>query len=153
MNLVTMQNHRDMRVALERFTVGFPVVTVKNGAEEFMGTLATSFHSLPEDPIQVVCSLGKYIDQFPAYRRSNYFAVNLLSKGQRPLANHFSDRPVEHFDGIDCELGIGNTPMLRGCALRIECKTQYFYELGGEFVCIGQVVHCDSSGLPDLMLV
>lgn len=153
MNLVSVQNQRDMRLALERFAFGFPVVTVTNGDEDFMGTLATSFHSIQKDPFQVVCSLGRHVDEFPAYRQSNHFAVNLLSVGQESLANHFSYRPVEYFDGVDVELGVGNTPMLRGCALRIECKTRYFYEVGGEYICIGNVVHCESTGLPDLLLV
>lgn len=140
----------ELRGVLESFTYGFPVVTVKDEMTSFMGTLATSFHTLEDDSIQVVCSLGRYIGNFPAYQRSNFFGVNLLSAKQASLAQHFNDRPVEIFEGVDCEMGISNTPMLRGCAIRLECRTKYFYESGGEFVFIGQLLQCDCSGLPYL---
>ena len=145
-----MKNRNDIRAALESFSSGVPVVTVKNGADDVMATLATSFHLLAEDPFRVVCSMGGVIDQYPAFQNSKYFAVNLLSSGQRPLLDHLRINPVEHFDGIDCELGLGFTPVLRGCALRIVCRTEYFYPVSDQFVCTGRLQHCESLGLPIL---
>lgn len=127
------------RNALGQFATGVTIITAIGKDGTPVGVTANSFNSASLDPPLVLWSLSKNSGTLAAFRESDYFAVHILSANQIELSNRFAAPRRDKFDDIAIERGLGQIPLLDGCAARFECKTSYQYEGGDHIIFVGEV--------------
>jgi 3-hydroxy-9,10-secoandrosta-1,3,5(10)-triene-9,17-dione monooxygenase reductase component len=130
---------KSFRNALGQFATGVTIITATGKDGTPVGVTANSFNSASLDPPLVLWSLSKNSGTLAAFDESEYFAVHILSATQIELSNRFAAPRDDKFDGIAFERGLGQAPLLDGCAARFECKTSYRYEGGDHIIFVGEV--------------
>jgi 3-hydroxy-9,10-secoandrosta-1,3,5(10)-triene-9,17-dione monooxygenase reductase component len=143
------------RNALGNFATGVTIVTARDdageGSNQYVGTTASSFNSVSLEPPLVLWSIDKRARSLEAYEKAEFFAVNVLAADQVSLSNHFARPQEDKFSGIDYELGLGDAPLLKGCAAQFECETKYQYEGGDHIIIVGEVKRFHTTGRSGLM--
>ena len=92
-------SERELRDALGRFATGVTVVTTMTPRGP-LGITANSFASVSLAPPLVLWSPARKSRRFPAFEAAPFFAIHVLSAGQRGLAERFS-LPGDGFAGVD----------------------------------------------------
>lgn len=145
-------NKIEFRNALGIFATGVTVVTAKDaGGSGYVGITANSFNSVSMDPPLVLWSIGKSARSLPAYEAAGYFAINILASDQIEISNHFATQQPDKFDSIDFQNGIGDVPLLKGCAAVFQCKTKMMYEGGDHIIFVGEVLDFEQFDKPGLV--
>jgi len=143
------------RNALGNFATGVTIVTAKDtagtGTNQYVGTTASSFNSVSLEPPLILWSIDKKARSLAAYEQAEFFAVNVLAADQVSLSNHFARPQDDKFSGVDFTLGLGDAPLLQGCAAQFECETKYHYEGGDHIIIVGEVKRFTTSGRSGLM--
>jgi flavin reductase (DIM6/NTAB) family NADH-FMN oxidoreductase RutF len=142
-------SERELRDALGRFATGVTVVTTMT-PEGPLGITANSFASVSLDPPLVLWSPHRKSRRFPAFEAASHFAVHVLSAGQRRLAEAFAG-PGDPFETVAFTPGIGEAPLLDGCAARFECRHEAGYEGGDHLIVVGEVLRLTQADLPPLL--
>tara|TARA_R110002110_G_scaffold303525_1_gene517596 strand:- start:13977 stop:14957 length:981 start_codon:yes stop_codon:yes gene_type:complete len=142
---------RSFRSALGQFATGVTIITAVGQDGKPVGVTANSFNSASLDPPLVLWSLSKNSGTLEAFRKSAYFAVHILSADQIDLSNRFAAPRDDKFEGIETATGLGNIPLLDGCAARFECKTSYQYEGGDHIIFVGEVQRFDDADRQTLL--
>jgi 3-hydroxy-9,10-secoandrosta-1,3,5(10)-triene-9,17-dione monooxygenase reductase component len=142
---------REFRSALGTFATGVTVVTSRSSSGEPVGLTANSFNSVSLDPPLVLWSLARNARSLPVFANASHWAVHILAADQEALSNRFASRGEDKFAGLELESGIDDTPLLRGCAARFQCRTAFQYEGGDHIIFVGEVVAFDHSGLQPLV--
>jgi flavin reductase (DIM6/NTAB) family NADH-FMN oxidoreductase RutF len=142
-------SENELRDALGRFATGVTVVTTMTDRGP-LGITANSFSSVSLRPPLVLWSPARKSRRFPAFEAAAYFAVHVLSAGQRALAEAFSG-PGNAFDGVAYEPGIGEVPLFSGCTARFECRHAAGYDGGDHLIVVGEVLRLARADLPPLL--
>ena len=129
---------RDLRDALGCFATGVTVVTTRSPRGP-LGMTANSFASVSLDPPLVLWSPARKSARFPAFETAAYFAIHILAEDQIALSNRFASAG-EDFDGVEFEDGDGGTPLLPGCAARLECAHSAGHDGGDHLIVVGEVL-------------
>lgn len=129
---------RELRNALGRFATGVTVVTTMT-ADGPLGITANSFASVSLKPPLVLWSPARKSRRFPAFESAPFFAVHVLSAGQRSLAETFSSA-ADAFGALEYERGLGNVPLLADCAARFECRHSAGHDGGDHLIVVGEVL-------------
>jgi flavin reductase (DIM6/NTAB) family NADH-FMN oxidoreductase RutF len=140
---------RELRDALGRFATGVTVVTTMTPRGP-LGITANSFASVSLDPPLILWSPARKSQRFPAFEAASHFAVHVLSAGQRRLAEAFAG-PGDPFKIVAYTTGIGDAPLLDGCAARFECRHEAGYEGGDHLIVVGRVLRLTQADLPPLL--
>lgn len=134
---------RALRNALGRFATGVTVITTRVSRGKLAGKLegltANSFSAVSLDPPLVLWSLKRTSLSLPSFLRSGYFAVNVLSAGQRDLSRHFAASRLDKFDGIAHTPGLGGSPLIEGTLAAFECSTETTIDGGDHVIFLGRV--------------
>lgn len=138
-----------LRVALGRFATGVTVVTTMS-AEGPLGMTANSFASVSLKPPLVLWSPARKSKRFPAFEAAPHFAVHVLSRAQRALAERFA-RAGDAFADLDYALGAGDVPLFDGCAARFECRHAAGYDGGDHLIVVGEVIGLVEENLEPLI--
>ena len=141
---------REFRSCLGNFTTGVTVVTSKDLGQGYVGVTANSFNSVSMDPPLVLWSLGKSARSLPAFEAAKHFAINILAADQMDVSNHFATQQENKFNSVNFESGIGDVPLLTGCAATIQCETSMVYEGGDHIIFVGEVIDYDDFDKPGL---
>ena len=136
---------RSFRNALGAFATGVTVVTTRSAGGVDVGLTANSFNSVSLDPPMVLWSLAKSSRALSIFVGAQYFAVHVLAADQEAISNRFSRPAPDKFAGLDIERGSGDTPMLRECSARFQCRTEFQYEGGDHVIFVGRVETFDHS--------
>jgi 3-hydroxy-9,10-secoandrosta-1,3,5(10)-triene-9,17-dione monooxygenase reductase component len=142
---------REFRNALGMFATGVTIITTRGPEGEAVGITANSFSSVSLDPPMILWSLANASRSFPAFDATRFWAVHILSADQEVLSRRFAKSGEDKFTGIDLQAGVGNLPLLTGCAARLQCRTASKFEAGDHLVFIGEVVAFDQCNLPPLI--
>jgi len=142
---------RSLRGALGAFATGVTIITVVDADGRDVGLTANSFNSVSLDPPMVLWSLAKTSLSLAAFKQAHYFAVHVLSAEQEQLSNRFATRGADKFAGLELERGLGDTPLLRGCAARFQCRTAFAYDGGDHEIFVGEVLQFDDFKRPPLV--
>jgi 3-hydroxy-9,10-secoandrosta-1,3,5(10)-triene-9,17-dione monooxygenase reductase component len=134
---------RRFRQALGNFTTGVTIVTTRNDEMHDIGLTANSFNSVSLEPPMVLWSLAKSSLSLQAFVKAPYFAVHILSAQQQSLSERFAKRGVDKFAGLEIRRGVGEIPLLEGCAARFECRTAFRHDGGDHEIFVGEVVRFD----------
>ena len=134
---------RHFRNALSQFATGVTVVTTRAADGSYVGLTVTSFNSVSLDPPLVLWSLAQGARSLPLFAQNSHYVINVLSGNQAPLADRFSRRIANRFDGIEYDLSATGLPILKGAAAWFECANRSRYAEGDHVIFVGEVQHCD----------
>ena len=142
---------RELRSALGTFTTGVTIVTAKGQDGEAVGVTANSFNSVSLNPPMILWSLAKSARSLATFEAAQYWAVHILAANQDDLSNRFARSGGDKFTGLQLDAGLGDTPLLKNCASRLQCKTAFRYEGGDHVIFVGEVIAFDRNDVPPLV--
>jgi 3-hydroxy-9,10-secoandrosta-1,3,5(10)-triene-9,17-dione monooxygenase reductase component len=144
---------RAFRSALGTFATGVTIVTTQTDGETptDVGITANSFNSVSLDPPMILWSLARKAMSLPAFMANPCFAVHVLAADQDELSQRFATQGADKFSGLDVERGVGNVPLLTGCAARFQCRTAFRHEGGDHIIFVGEVASFDAGQKPPLL--
>jgi flavin reductase (DIM6/NTAB) family NADH-FMN oxidoreductase RutF len=142
---------RHFRNALSQFATGVTVITTRLPGGSFLGLTASSFNSVSLNPPLVLWSLSQGSSSLPVFTGNSHYVINVLAGHQAPLAERFSQRIENRFDGVEFELSHTGLPILKGAAAWFECHNRSRYPEGDHVIFVGEVERCDVSPRPALV--
>lgn len=133
---------RPLRHVLGRFVTGVSVVTCL-AAGEPAGMTVNSFTSVSLDPALVLFCAGRASRTGRSVLDAGAFAVNILGKHQRHLADRFASAPGDRFAALGTRPGTSGSPILDDCLAFIDCRLADAAWHGDHVVVIGEVLHAE----------
>ena len=150
--LPALPTPRALRDALGRFATGVTIITCRDAAGAAVGLTANSFAALSLEPPLVLWSLRKVSHSLAAFQGCGHFAVNVLAESQQRLAQRFAMPGVaDRFAEGDWSRGLGEAPVLSGCAAVFECATEARHDAGDHLLFIGRVLQLAERPLAPLL--
>ncbi len=137
---------KEFRNALGAFATGVTIITAHGVGGRNVGVTANSFNSVSMDPPLVLWSLDKNSGSLDIFSKADYFAVHILSADQVSLSNRFASRLEDKYEGIEFISGLGDVPLLEGCAARFVCQNKFQYEGGDHIIFVGEVEDFEHFG-------
>jgi flavin reductase len=133
------------RSAMRKFAAGVAVITTSDQDANY-GMTATAICSVSADPPTVLIVVNKTARTHPHIEGAGSFAVNILSREQRWLAERFSGKLIDQFDGVPHAPGkLTAAPIVRDAAAYLECELLKQIDVATHTIFVGRVVHCDVS--------
>jgi len=133
---------QEFRSALGMFATGVTIVTARASDGAVIGLTANSFNSVSLDPPLVLWSLAQAAGSLPVFRAGSHYAINVLAKDQKTLAERFATRGADRWTGVSFTDGMGGAPLLEGAAATFECFNRSRYEEGDHVIFVGEVERC-----------
>lgn len=130
-------NTKNFKKTLSKFVTGITVVCIKE-KDKVYGKTVNSFNSLSLNPPLVLFSLGNYSSSIKIFLRSKYLTINILSKKQKKISDHFSQKNPSSYDNYFAD-GDNNTSILKDCVANIECKIVEKIKKGDHIIFICRV--------------
>ena len=124
------------------FATGVTIVTARTTAGELIGLTANSFNSVSLDPPLVLWSLARAAGSMAVLSTGSHYAINILASDQKDLAERFSIRGSDRWNGVAFTEGAGGAPVLTGAVATFECFNRSRYEEGDHVIFVGEVEHC-----------
>jgi flavin reductase (DIM6/NTAB) family NADH-FMN oxidoreductase RutF len=134
-----VRDSQDLRQALGRFATGVAVITTRSPEGKLEGVTANSFSSVSLDPPLVLWSLQSNARSLESFRRSGFFAVNVLGSHQHRECKHFATPAADKFGEVAHELGLGGCPVLPESIALFECSAHNIVPAGDHLIFIGHV--------------
>ena len=141
----------EFRRALSQFATGVTVITTHQADGSYLGLTANSFNSLSLDPPLVLWSLSSGASSMPVFTRNSHYVINVLAANQAHLAQQFSKRRENRFDGVEFTLSRTGQPILKGVTAWFECHNRSRYPEGDHVIFVGEVEHCETDPKPALI--
>ena len=133
------------RAAMSRFATGVTVVTAHTRGTDVAMT-ANSFTSVSMDPVLVSVAVRNSARWEAAVRASGSYVVNVLSAGQRHIADTFAksgrgedDRPLLDLMPHTRSLFTGSAVLDEALAV-VHCTVYHLVQAGDHVLVLGQVV-------------
>ena len=123
--------------ALSKFATGITIITMSQ-KENFLGKTVNSFASLSLNPPLVLFSLDKKSSSINSYKKSNFFGINILSRKQKNISNHFSKNESD-WKKINYFISSKNIPMIEKCIANFYCKKIKILNQGDHIIFICEV--------------
>ncbi len=143
---------RQFRQALGAFATGVTIVTTRDRDGNDVGLTVNSFNSVSLEPPLVLWSLARSsVQLLAAFSDAEYFAVHVLAADQEALSNLFASRGVDKFAGLDVQRGVGDVPLLAGCAASFQCRTVHRYAGGDHDIFLGEVIAFENAECAPLL--
>jgi flavin reductase (DIM6/NTAB) family NADH-FMN oxidoreductase RutF len=142
---------RHFRHALSQFATGVTVITTRLDNGSFFGLTASSFNSVSLDPPLVLWSLAHRATSMPLFTGNSHYVINILAADQAHLAERFSKRHENRFEGVDFVLSHTGLPILKGVTAWFECHNRSRYPEGDHVIFVGEVERCDVTPRPALV--
>ncbi|MFC3850414.1 flavin reductase family protein [Corynebacterium hansenii] len=126
-----------IRKAFGEFATGVTIVASDDG--EPVGFACQSFSSLSLNPPLVLFTVMNTSRSWPRIRATGRFSVSVLTEAQRDISAVFGRRGRDKFEhGEWTRSALGN-PLLRDCAVWIDCTIEDVHEAGDHFIVVGRV--------------
>jgi flavin reductase (DIM6/NTAB) family NADH-FMN oxidoreductase RutF len=142
-------DQREFRNAMGHFATGVTVVTTTT-PEGPLGMTVNSFASVSLVPPLVLWSPARESDRFAAFEAASHFAIHVLPRYGRALAERFADSGTD-FAGLAFAPGHGGVPLLDDFCARIECRHAAKYDGGDHLIVVGEVLRMVERDLPPLI--
>ena len=132
--------------ALTRWATGVAIVASEVAGEPW-GVAVSSFTSLSVTPPRILFCIAKAGRSASALLQSEEISVNILSEGQRSLAEAFAGGidPEERFRGQAWERHPGRAPLLRGALANLRGQVRCRMDGGTHDVIIVDIEHAASA--------
>ena len=132
----------EFRASLAMFATGVTIVTARTPAGRLIGLTANSFNSVSLSPPLVLWSLSQAASSMAAFSTGSHYAINILAADQKDLAERFSSKLPDRWDGVAFDEGVAGAPLLAGAAASFECFNRSRYEEGDHVIFVGEVERC-----------
>lgn len=142
---------RHFRQTLAQFATGVTVITTCLPDGNFFGLTASSFNSVSLDPPLVLWSLASTASSLSLFTQNSHYVINVLAANQRALAERFSQRIDNRFEGVEFALSRTGLPILKGAAAWFECHNRSRYPEGDHVIFVGEVEYCNYLAQPALV--
>ena len=136
-------NTKNFKKTLSKFMTGVTVVCAKDNNITY-GKTVNSFNSLSLNPPLVLFSLGNYSSSIKTYLKSKFITINILSRNQENISNHFAKKNADS-NKIDFIEGNNNTSLINGCIANLECKVVDKIKKGDHIIFICKVINLRSD--------
>ncbi|MBG6075562.1 flavin reductase family protein [Polaromonas sp. CG_9.11] len=133
---------REFRASLAMFATGVTIVTARTPAGVLVGLTANSFNSVSLSPPLVLWSLSQSASSMAALSTGSHYAINILSAGQKELAERFASRHEDRWTDVAFTEGASGAPLLTGSVATFECFNRSRYEEGDHVIFVGEVERC-----------
>ncbi len=143
-------SHAELKNAYARWATGVTIVTARAG-DRIHGMTVSAFTEVSLEPPLVLVCIDRTSNTQPVIAEGGVFAVNILARGQEPLAKHFACKETEdhRFSDLHCETGTTGAPLLAGSVASLDCRLVTAHEAGDHIVYVGEVVGLHlSDGAP-----
>lgn len=130
---------RDLRNALGRYTTGVCVITTTTEDQRSVAMTANSFASVSLDPPLVLWSLQNNSDVYDLFSQPRYYAINVLSREQQGLSNHYARKGDHLLDPDHFRVGKYGAPIVRDALVSFECELEVTHEGGDHLIIVGRV--------------
>jgi 3-hydroxy-9,10-secoandrosta-1,3,5(10)-triene-9,17-dione monooxygenase reductase component len=140
-----------LRAALGAFATGVTIVTTRDSLGQDVGVTANSFNSVSLEPPMVLWSLSRKALSLPAFQSNSHFAVHVLAAEQDGLSRRFAKQGKDKFEQLAVTRGLGDVPLIDGCAARFQCHTSFNYDGGDHVIFVGEVLAFESFDRPPLL--
>lgn len=127
------------KAVMRRFAASVNVITSAD-SDVLNGMTATAVCSVTAEPPSVLIIVNRANRSHPIIKRSQAFAVNVLSEEQKYLAQHFASRPSDPFSSVEHFFGKTGCPIIKGADAFLECTVMQEAEVGSHTIFVGQVV-------------
>ena len=139
-----LKNDKFYRKSLGMFSTGITVVTTLDEENNPIGMTVNSFASVSLDPPLVLWSIDKKQPSYKTFLNSKGYAVNILSKKQLELCNHFSSPLENKFQSLEWKLSSNGFPLLSNSLAWFDCTTWERYSGGDHKILVARVNSYDS---------
>lgn len=129
-----------LRAALGRYATGVTIITCRDAEGVPHGLTANSFSALSLEPPLVLWSLRRASSVLAVFAAAPVFAVNVLTEAQVELSRRFASRESDKFAEGTWHDGLGDAPLLDGCAATFECALLSQQAAGDHMLFIGEVL-------------
>jgi len=136
----------EFRRACGHFTTGVTIASVLDAQGTPHGLTVSSFTSVSLDPPLILICLGHRVSAIDAFRASAHFGINVLAEDQRDLAERFTGKGRDRFDGLKWRRGKTGVPLLPGVLAAIECAVRQRFTAGDHDVFVGEMVDARVAG-------
>ncbi len=137
------------RAVMRHYPTGVTVVTSLREGEP-RGMTLNAFSSVAVDPPLLLICVNREARSYLYIATSRIFCVNLLSAGQRELAERFSGKIRERqFEGVPFDVDVTGAPVLAETIGHFDCEVAEEHHAGSHSIIIGRVVACTARpGIP-----
>lgn len=126
-----------IRKAFGEFATGVTIVASDDGAP--VGFACQSFSSLSLNPPLVLFTVMKTSQSWPRIEATGRFSVSVLTEDQRDVSAAFGRRGPDKFAHGEWTRSVLGNPLLRDCAVWIDCTIEAVHEAGDHYIVIGRV--------------
>ena len=144
------KNNKVLREAFGMFSTGITVVTTTDKNKNPIGMTVNSFSSVSLDPPLVLWSIAKKQPSYGTFLEAKGYAVNVLSKEQIELCNHFASPLENKFDNVNWKLSENGFPLLNNTIACFDCVKWNDYAGGDHTILVGKVTSSDKTNLKPL---
>ena len=143
----------EFRSVLGRFATGVTIVTAADDQGRDHGLTVSAFASLSLVPPLILACIDRTASIHPAMVVARFFAVNILSADQEPLARRFSTVDGDRFDGIGYSRGRTGVAVLDDVLGYVECRMVKTVDGGDHTIFVAEVeaCHVNSKAPPPLL--
>jgi flavin reductase (DIM6/NTAB) family NADH-FMN oxidoreductase RutF len=139
------------RQALSQFATGVTIITTRLADGSFRGLTASSFNTVSLDPPLVLWSLSSGANSLPIFSGNSHYVINVLGADQAELAERFSRRSDNPFEGVEYTLSRTGLPILKGGTAWFECHNRSRYPEGDHVIFVGEVEDCAMTSQASLL--
>jgi len=140
-----MDQTKEFRQCLGKFATGVTIVTCADDEGRSYGITANSFSSVSLEPRLILWNIAKVSNSLQAFLDADYFAINVLARGQRHLSSHFAKSDHTLFDTVEINRSRENVPLIPGALACFECRTHQIHDCGDHYIIIGEVLRFASG--------
>jgi flavin reductase (DIM6/NTAB) family NADH-FMN oxidoreductase RutF len=141
----------DYRLAMRKFAASVTIITTGSG-DQLHGMTATAVCSVSAEPPTILVVINRTARTHPLIGNAGFFTVNILAEDQRSLADRFSIKHPNQFEGISHNPSRNTkSPVLSGAAAYLECKLIRQVDVGTHTIFLGEVLHCNPSDANPLL--
>nr|WP_306267494.1 flavin reductase family protein [Pararhizobium sp. IMCC3301] len=131
------------RDAMSRVGSAVHIVT-SGGIAGQAGLTVTAFSAVSDAPPIVLVCVNRASRSNEIIKKNGIFCVNILSAGERHMADLFAGRNVAHpeanrFEGLQISKTVSGAPVLPGCLASMDCALERIVEMGTHSVLFGHV--------------
>ena len=137
------EERREMRAMMGRFATGVSVIAARHGPL-LAGMTANAIASVSVDPPLMMASISRRAETHTAIVGSYAFAVSVLSREQRSLAECFAQpttaTKLKAFCDADWHEAETGSPILEGALAYFDCRLTARHDGGDHTIFIGEIV-------------
>lgn len=129
----------ELRHAFGRFATGIAVITTLNKHDVPYGITINSFSSVSMAPPIISWNVIRGSTAHTTICRAQRFAVNILGKNQRHIAQQMTGPIESRFHLLECDRSEDGLPLIPNALATFVCSTHALVEAGDHAIVLGLV--------------